>query len=354
MRRALLTALVTSAVLTTARSDVRGHAAIPRPRGYVAVRTAGPLVVDGRLDDAAWAAAPWTDAFVDIEGVAKPTPALDTRVKMLWDDRYFYIGAELREPDLWAYITRHDAVIFHENDFEVFIDPDGDSHAYYEFEINARGTFWDLFLPEPYRAGGRPMNSWEIPGLRSAVHLDGTLNNPRDRDRGWSVELAMPWAVLGEQTRQAAPPKDGDQWRVNFSRVEWTPETRNGAYRAKPGVAEHNWVWSPQHAVDMHRPERWGYVQFSAKAAPFVPDAAWPARQWLQSVYEAEREFRTAHARYADTLAGLGVAAPVAAPLRAPRLFVTPSLFEASIELAVTGRPVEVWHIRQDARVWRD
>ena len=354
MTRAIRAAVVTALMLMTVRGGVRGQVEIARPRGYVALRTSGPLNIDGRLDDAAWAAAPWTDLFVDIEGDAKPKPALNTRAKMLWDDRYFYIGAELDEPNLWSDITQHDAVIFHENDFEVFIDPDGDSHAYYEFEINARGTFWDLFLPEPYRSGGQPLNSWEIPGLKSAVHLDGTLNNPRDADRGWSVELAMPWVVLGEQTRQAAPPKDGDQWRVNFSRVEWPLDVVDGRYRPKTGVAEHNWVWSPQHVVDMHRPERWGYVQFSAQAAAFVPDPSWPARQWLQSVYEAQRAFQLAHGRYAETLAELGVAAPRDLSLGKPRLWVTPSLFEATIERAAAGRPAEVWHIRQDARVWRE
>ncbi len=68
---------------------------IPRPRGYVAVKTAAPLTIDGKLDDAAWAAAPWTDLFVDIEGDAKPKPALATRAKMLWDDTFFYVAATL-------------------------------------------------------------------------------------------------------------------------------------------------------------------------------------------------------------------------------------------------------------------
>ena len=56
---------------------------------------------------------------------------------MLWDDEYFYVAAELEEPDIWATLTERDAVIFYDNDFEIFIDPDGDSHEYYEFEMNA-------------------------------------------------------------------------------------------------------------------------------------------------------------------------------------------------------------------------
>jgi hypothetical protein len=164
---------------------------------------------------------------------------------------------------VWATLTEHDSVIFHDPDFEVFIDPNGDTLEYYEFEINALGTYWDLFLPKPYRTGGKAQNSWEIPGLKSAVRVDGTLNDSRDVDRGWSVELAFPWNVLGEFAHRPAPPHDGDQWRVNFSRVEWPIEIAGGAYRKPAGAREDNWVWSPQGVIDMHRPEMWGYVRFA-------------------------------------------------------------------------------------------
>lgn len=353
MTRAIIGVAVTAALVIVQRAPA-ARAEIPRPRGYVASRSTGAIVVDGSVNDAAWAAAPWTELFVDIEGDAKPKPPLNTRAKMLWDDNCFYIAARLDEPHLWGTITEHDAVIFRDNDFEVFVDPDGDSHDYREFEINARGTYWDLLLPRPYRAGGQAIDSWDIHGLKSAVHLDGTLNNPADTDLGWTVELAFPWSAFSADERKPAVPKDGDQWRVNFSRVEWALDVVNGAYRPKPGVAEHNWVWSPQHVVDMHRPERWGYVQFSMKPAAFVPDASWPARQWLQSVYEAQREFRINRKRYAATLDELGIAVPADQALTDARMSITPSLFEATVELRQPGRPNETWHISHDARVWRE
>ena len=165
------------------------------PRGYVCYRAHTPLEIDGKLDKPQWKAVPWTDDFVDIEGDKKPRPRFRTRAKMLWDDTYLYIGADLEDPHVWATLTEHDSVIYHDNDFEVFIDPDGDNHDYYELEINALNTEWDLRLVKPYRDGGPALNSWEIPGLKKAVHVDGTLNDPRDTDRGWSVELALPWKV---------------------------------------------------------------------------------------------------------------------------------------------------------------
>jgi hypothetical protein len=224
--------------------------------------------MDGRLDDAAWAEAPWTADFVDIEGPSRSAPAYRTRVKMLWDDEYLYVAAELEEPHVWATLTERDAVIFHDNDFEVFIDPDGDTYEYYELEVNALGTVWDLFLTKPYREGGRAIDAWDIRGLVHGVHVDGTLNDPSDRDRGWSVELAMPWSVLEEAAPGQEPPSPGDTWRINFSRVEWDTRVEDGRYvketdpeTGRP-LPEHNWVWTPQWEVNMHAPEHWGRVTF--------------------------------------------------------------------------------------------
>ena len=201
------------------------------PKRYDCYRTTGRIVVDGKLNEVAWRKAPATELFVDIEGDAKPRPRFQTRAKMLWDDEYFYISAELQEPHVWGTLTKRDSVIFHDNDFEVFIDPNGDRNEYYELEINALNTVWDLFLPKPYRDGGSAQNSWDITGLKTAVQIQGTLNQSSDTDKGWTVELALPWKVLGEFAHQAAPPADGDQWRVNFSRVEWQHEIADGKYR---------------------------------------------------------------------------------------------------------------------------
>jgi hypothetical protein len=324
---------------------------VPQPRGYVAHHTLARVNVDGRLDDIPWRTAAWTDPFVDIEGDAKPKPRFETRVKMLWDDTYLYVGAELLEPHVWGTLTAHDSVIFRDPDFEVFIDPNGDNHEYYEFEINALGTFWDLLLPKPYKDDGKPVNAWEIPGLKSAVSVDGTLNDGRDTDRGWTVELAFPWSVLGELARRPSPPREGDQWRVNFSRVQWPIEIAGRDYRKPAGARENNWVWSPQHVVDMHRPETWGYVQFS-RAQPgtraFVPDLSWPARQWLMQVYSAQRAYRQAHRRFADTLAELNLTLPNPSALQNPTLKTAGSLFEASVELK-DGDFVMQYMVRQDS-----
>ena len=126
---------------------------------------------------------------------------------------------------------------------------------------------------QPYRDGGPAIHAWDIAGLRTAVDLRGTINRPEDRDEGWSIETAIPWKILAEAAPRRARPRAGDQWRVNFSRVQWQLDVRDGRYAkrldpqtGKP-MPEDNWVWSPQGAVNMHMPERWGVVQFSDRSA---------------------------------------------------------------------------------------
>src|SRR5512135_1873676 len=150
------------------------------PLAYECYRAPRAPRLDGSLDDAAWRAAQWSAAFVDIEGAAKPAPRFRTRMKMLWDDRYLYVGAELQEPDVWGTITQRDAVIFRDNDFEMFIDPDGDALNYVELEINALNTVWDLFLARPYRDGGHAEDAFDLAGLKTGTRVLGTLNRPGD------------------------------------------------------------------------------------------------------------------------------------------------------------------------------
>ena len=328
----------------------------PSPKGYVCGRAKVPIVVDGKLDDEAWHHAPWTDDFVDIEGDLKPLPRFRTRAKMAWDDTYFYIAAELVEPHVWGTLTRHDSVIFHDNDFEVFIDPDGDNHEYYELEINALNTEWDLLLEKPYRDGGPAVDAWEIPGLKTATHVNGKLSDPTGLDESWTVEMAIPWKALEPRAHRPSPPRDGDQWRVNFSRVEWEHMIEDKAYKKVPNKPEANWVWSPQGAVDMHRPEKWGYVQFSEKLpgkAAYRPDPDQLVRDQLMGFYHAQIAFKKKNTTWATTLDAIGFASNPSIPgASRPTLRLTPDGFEA--EMSVTpggGQPGRSWVVRQDSRL---
>jgi hypothetical protein len=330
------------------------------PRHYIAYRAPSPITVDGKLSEAAWSKTAWTDAFVDIQGDRRAQPRFRTRAKMLWDDECFYVAADIEDPDVWATLTERDSVIFRDDDFEVFIDPDGDTHAYYELEVNALGTPWDLMLIKPYRDGGPAVNGWNIDGLQVGVDVKGTINHAGDHDEGWTVELGMPWKTLKEAAADHRPPHGGDRWRVNFSRVEWQMDASSGRYvkRTQPGSAnpmpEDNWVWSPQSAIDMHMPERWGYVQFSDAPAGsavdrLIEDPNERIKWALRRLYYRQRQYLAGNREYARSLDALR-----ASEIRVDGVDFKPSMQVTSsfYEISTPGFEGTTVHIAQDGRVW--
>ncbi len=278
------------------------------PRSIVVYKTQDSIVVDGLANETSWRNAEVSEDFVDIEGVK--VPSYETNVRMLWDKDYLYFFAELEEPHVWADITERDAVIFYNNDFEIFMDPDGDTHNYYEFEMNALNTVWDLLLVKPYRENGPVVDSWDILGIKTAVRVNGTINDPKDVDAGWSVEIAMPWSVLTEASGSNDVP-EGQFWRINFSRVNWDFQLENGKYGRKKNeegkyLPEYNWVWSPQGVINMHEPEHWGYAYFSplesGKKDSFTIPRDEEIRWLLYSFYRRQEKYREEHGKFADSL----------------------------------------------------
>jgi hypothetical protein len=330
----------------------------PDPRGYVCYRTTSVIKPDGIPDEKAWQDVPWTDFFVDIEGSSKPVPRLKTHAKLLWDDTNLYIAAELEEPHVWATLRQRDTVVFYDNDFETFIDPDGDTQSYCELEINAYGTAWDLLLLKPYRDGGPPVTGWNIAGLQVGTHVDGTINNPTDTDKGWTAEIIIPLAAVKECAKSL--PKAGDKWRIDFSRVEWRTVIENGKYKKEINPAtgkpypEDNWVWSPQGRIDMHMPEMWGFLQFSAIEAgkgteAFVPDPDLQLKWALRTIYYAEDKYYLANNTYTAKLEDLGLKkSDFPSNLAVPVIESTRTAFEAFIP---SDGKEAIWTIYQDGKI---
>jgi hypothetical protein len=262
---------------------------------YTCYKTRTPLTIDGDIRKAAWLQAVWSPRFVDI--VSGAPAVYDSRTAALWDDEYLYIAFWSEEPNVTAQLKARDSLIFLENDVEVFIDG-GDT--YYEFEINALGTIYEVFfiwrdaytrgsrfdVPEfdlierkAFSFGGNHDRSgasfwhgthprgtrwafldWDFPGLKSAVHIDGTLNQPNDVDRGWAVELAFPWAGMSWLADgRSIPPREGDLWRIFFGRYQ--KMILNGT-EVHPG-----WAWNTIGSSDNHLPERFTHVTFSEQYA---------------------------------------------------------------------------------------
>ena len=98
---------------------------------------------------------------------------------------------------------------------------------------------------------------------RAGVHVDGTINDSSDRDRGWTVELALPWegmAWLARGDGRSLPPKEGDEWRMDFSRFNTYKE-------ATPADDHGGWAWSPHGVWDSHVPECFPRVTFTRRPA---------------------------------------------------------------------------------------
>lgn len=284
-----------------------------RPPVYLCRRAGRPFVLDGRLDKPFWDDAEWTAPFLDIEGEHMAAPRFLTRAKLLWDDENLYVGALLDGDEIWGHITRRDAVIFYDNDFEIFIDPDSDTQQYYEFEMNVLNTVWDLFLPIAYRDGGDALNGFDLHGLRTAVHVDGSVNQPGADNRSWSVEVVIPFAAINECLPKQPLPKPGDYYRLNFSRVQWKVTADDEGYhkctdeQGKP-LPEDNWVWAPTGVINIHYPELWGFL-FFAGADARAEDCRIPEdeyRKWeLRKLYYAQQIQKDLSGHYTDDLSVL-------------------------------------------------
>ncbi len=317
-----------------------------------------PGALNGDLSKPFWQAGEWIEDFHDIQGDSLPRPAKRTRVKLLWDEEALYIGARLDDDTIWATVKNRDEVIYVDNDFEVFLAPQDSSHRYYELEMNAANAVWDLLMEKPQRDDVRRIIGWDIHGLESAVKIDGELNNPAADNRGWSIELKIPWFSLREcgsnevyPTRFAPIP--GEIWRLNFSRVEYHVDVKDGRYvkRKNPetgeDLPEENWVWAPTGVIDIHMPEMWGYLTFTQRGEAYpLPLEEDDVKLALRRLYYREHAYLYAHERFTDDAAALLGDEAAKYDLR---VYTTPSLFEG-----IARWNGQIWHIRQDGYVWRD
>ncbi len=268
-----------------------------KPGHYTAHRASSPIIADGRAASAAWTAAPRTPRFVDmLTGASAP---MNTTAAALWDDEALYIAFWAEEPAVTATMTERDALLFFDNDLEIFIDG---GEAYYELELNALGTVYEVFYVwrDAYTRGSRwdvprfdvhnprvqsfggdyprdRRNFWtgnhprgtrwafldyDLPGLQVKVHVDGEINQPDNIDRGWTAEIVIPWRGLTDLANgRSLPPREGDTWGIFFGRFEQIA-TRSPAETATAGWAAHAFG-----VADTHLPECFTQVTFSSAVA---------------------------------------------------------------------------------------
>ena len=212
---------------------------------YECFKTEDEIKIDGKIDEEVWNQAPEA-FFVDMDG---SEPRQKTTFKWLWDDTYLYGAFYVEDDHIWAKMTERDAYLWYENVVEFFINADGSSKSYIEIEINPLNTILDLFVLNKYndRSDIRQLWKWDCEGLLSAVQVDGTINDPSDKDSHWTFEIAIPFDQV--YTAPNNPPVEGDTWYVTFTRGEGDEN---------PGKREAS-TWTPP---GFHNPLSYGKLNF--------------------------------------------------------------------------------------------
>ena len=225
--------------------------ALPAPQTYTIPYAEKALVIDGKLDDTSWQGAAFTTAFVHHDTGA-PAP-LQTRAKLLYDNQCLYLGIETEDADIYAHYTHNADPLFLRDDLvEIFIDPDSDGKNYFEIGISASGVYYALMIPQAAEGLVRPQPLPQV-NITVATTLKGTLNNPKDKDSGWTVEACIPLAPLIENTAYKVLPDA--HWSIGLFRIDYdhtTPKSKALGF----------YSWQYLGKFGFHRPERFGKVTF--------------------------------------------------------------------------------------------
>jgi len=259
---------------------------------YQAHKTDSKIIIDGDIGKPIWQQVNWSKRFVDM--VTGDMGMYNTQSAILWNDTHLYFAFKAEEPFLEAKLTKRDSIIFLENDLEIFIDG-GD--CYYELEVNAANTIYEVFFiwKDAYKKGGKfdtpqfdvhqkeaytfggdfdrvgasfwkgthprgirwAFTNYDMEGLRTAVSLDGTLNDNSDIDTGWSLEVEIPWKSLEVLANgRSIPPSDGDVWTMFLGRFQ-------KLVLSGKEVTPHPAMVLNSHGIyDTHMPSKWSRIEF--------------------------------------------------------------------------------------------
>ena len=210
-----------------------------------------PPVIDGSSSDEAWRHAQVLDNFrlPWLGAQAHPARAA-TRARLLWDREFLYFFAEMDDVDLFADVTEHDGQTRDSDVFELFFKPAENKTGYYEFQVNAANTRFDMFVPK--RENNASLVDHRKDGvfhLESKVALRGTLNRRDDRDRGWSVEGRIPWRDF---LRTGGRPVPDEQWHFALCRYDYTKDAPEPELSTSANLTE----------VNFHQTDRYSALKF--------------------------------------------------------------------------------------------
>jgi hypothetical protein len=195
-----------------------GQSATGRPR-YEVRRAKAPIEVDGSIDPKEWSAASPAVEFI-FPWESQTGARQKTHARLLWDDTNLYVAYEAADTDITAQVQGRDEFVYRDDTVEIFLNvTPSQTVAYYCLEINVRGVVMDYVCI----AGQYYMRRFDMEGIKVGVRTDGTLNMRGDTDRGWSLELAIPWKNFSDM---AQPPRIGTVFTANLNRWDGTEPNR--------------------------------------------------------------------------------------------------------------------------------
>ena len=181
----------------------QGEIAATAPKRLEAVRTTVPIVLDGRLDEPAWANAAIIAAedLHQILPVEYSMPTQRTRFLVLYDDDALYLAADMHDdhPELMtAKVLRQGGNnSWLDDQFNIWLDPFNDKRSGYRFQVNPHGVRQEGLA----RSGDQVQ--WQWNGIWQAEALQG--------DDGWAVESRIPFKTISFNP-------ETDTWGLNLNR----------------------------------------------------------------------------------------------------------------------------------------
>lgn len=185
MRKALVLSFLLLPSVVVAQNPRPANNDTTSRRVAQASRRTGAIVIDGKLDDAAWAAASPTSGFIQ----AYPTPgapAVDpTEVRVVYDDQALYVAIRMHDshPDsIAAQLARRDASGIYSDWAHLIVDSYRDRRTAFRFSVNPKGVKKDVYTSDD---GAEDVN-WD------AVWDVATLVD----SGGWNAEYRIPLSQL--------------------------------------------------------------------------------------------------------------------------------------------------------------
>jgi len=176
-----------------ARTIVPPHAsALPARGPEVVLRVPhmpGAITLDGDTDDPGWISSPGPARTGDFQ-MPDGTPARPfSEVRLVWGDGYLYLALYAADEDIETRTTEADGPIWLDDEFRVVFSREGVDYA---IEVSPRGVITDSMRT----GGGKWDYTWNSKA-HASVEIDGSINEPKNMDEEWAVEMAVPFESLG-------------------------------------------------------------------------------------------------------------------------------------------------------------